>query len=158
MRRSRRSTPHLASVYAIALCSLTALVGHRAAAQGTASPPAFSVDDALNVVSYSQSNLSDDGRWLATVALSRRDGVGVDYRRDGDPTYVRPGAGMVWVIETATGKARALFPDKRNAKSLAWSPNGEQLAMLVLRNDAFQPMIWDRATGRLTTVTTPVGT
>ena len=89
MRRSRRSTPHLASVYAIALCSLTALVGHRAAAQGTASPPAFSVDDALNVVSYSQSNLSDDGRWLATVALSRRDGVGVDYRRDGDPTYVR---------------------------------------------------------------------
>jgi hypothetical protein len=78
MRRSRRTTSHLAVVYAIALCSLTTVVGHPAAAQGTASPPAFSIDDALNVVSYSQSDLSDDGRWLATVALSRRDGIGVD--------------------------------------------------------------------------------
>jgi dipeptidyl aminopeptidase/acylaminoacyl peptidase len=158
MRRSRRTTSHLAVVYAIASCSLATLVGHPAGAQGTASPPAFSIDDALNVVSYSQSDLSDDGRWLATVALSRRDGIGVDYRRDGDPTYIRPGAGMVWVIETATGKGRALFPDKRNAKSLAWSPDGARLVMLVLRNNAFEPMIWDRASGRVTTVPTPAGT
>jgi dipeptidyl aminopeptidase/acylaminoacyl peptidase len=127
-------------------------------AQATTQRATFTVDDALNVVSYSQTDLSDDGRWLATVAAARRDGLGVDYRRDGDPTYIRPAAGTVWVIETATGNARAVFPDKRNVRSLAWAPDGSKLAMLVLHNESFQPVIWDRATGRTTTVAAPAGT
>src|SRR5688500_1784958 len=129
----------------LALVFATAPVFLFSATSGTAqtpsaSRPSFTIDDALNVVTYSQSDLSDDGRWLATVSSIRRDGLGVDYRRDGDPTYIRPAAGTVWVIETATGKARAVFPDKRNVRSLAWSPDGNRLAMLVLlQNDAFQP-------------------
>ena len=128
-------------------------------ALGQSSTPraSFSVDDALNVVSYAQTDLSDDGRWLATISSARRDGLGVDYRRDGDPTYIRPAAGTLWVIETATGKSRTVFPDKRNIRSLAWSPDGNQLAMLVLRGESFQPVIWDRTTGRTTTVTAPAG-
>jgi dipeptidyl aminopeptidase/acylaminoacyl peptidase len=126
-------------------------------AQGSSSKPAFSIDDALNVVSYVQTDLSDDGRWLATVSTVRRDNFGVDYRRDGDPTYIRPAAGTVLVIETATGKSRAIFPDKRNVKSLAWSPDGSRLAMLVVHNEAFEPVIWERSTGRLTTVQAPAG-
>jgi dipeptidyl aminopeptidase/acylaminoacyl peptidase len=31
-------------------------------------------------------------------------------------------------METATGKSRAIFPEKRNVKSLAWSPDGSRLA------------------------------
>ena len=77
--------------------------GPSARAQSPTAKPVFSIDDALNVVSYSQSDLSDDGKWLATVSAVRRDALGVDYRRDGDPTYIRPAAGTVWVIETATG-------------------------------------------------------
>jgi dipeptidyl aminopeptidase/acylaminoacyl peptidase len=119
---------------------------------------AFTVDDALNVVSYSQTDLSDDGKWLATVSAARRDGLGVDYRRDGDPTYIRPAGGTLWVIETASGKASAVFPDKRNVRSLAWSPDGSKLAMLVLHNESFVPTIWDRGTGRTTTVAVPAGT
>jgi len=72
-------------------------------AQRSSSKPPFSIDDALNVVSYVQTDLSDDGRWLATVSTVRRDNFGVDYRRDGDPTYIRPSSGTVLVIETATG-------------------------------------------------------
>ena len=72
-------------------------------------------DDALNVVSYVQTDLSDDGRWLATVSTLRRDNFGVDYRRDGDPTYIRPSSGTVLVIETATGKSRAIFNVSRHA-------------------------------------------
>ena len=41
----------------------------------------------------------------------------------------------MWVIETATGKSRALFPDKRNVKSLAWSPDGSRLLCSV---DSYQ--------------------
>ncbi|HEX6050573.1 MAG TPA: prolyl oligopeptidase family serine peptidase [Gemmatimonadaceae bacterium] len=147
----------LVAALAIAVSSgsvaTTSLVG-----QATTQPATFTVDDALNVVSYSQTDLSDDGKWLATVSTVRRDGLGVDYRRDGDPTYIRPTAGTVLVIETATGKARAIFPDKRNVRSLAWSPDGAKLAMLVLRGESFQPVIWDRVTGRTTTVTAPAGT
>ena len=127
-------------------------------AQATTPRAMFTVDDALSVASYSQTDLSDDGQWLATVSTVRRDGLGVDYRRDGDPSYIRPTAGTVWVIETATGKSRAIFPNKRNVRSLAWSPDGSKLAMLVLHNESFQPVIWDRATGRTTTVPAPAGT
>jgi dipeptidyl aminopeptidase/acylaminoacyl peptidase len=153
MHRSRRPwvTP---SAYAFVLASFVAASAVRAQAP---TRTAFSIDDALNVITFSQSDLSDDGRWLATVSAARRDGLGVDYRRDGDPTYIRPAAGVVLVIETATGKSRALFPDKRNVKSLAWSPDGTRLAMLVLHNEAFDPVIWERASGKFTTVTPPAG-
>ena len=99
---------------AIAVSSASPLIAQAPTQRG------FTVDDALNVVSYSQTDLSDDGKWLATVSAARRDGLGVDYRRDGDPTYIRPSMGTLWVIETATGKASAVFQDKRNVKSLAW--------------------------------------
>jgi len=148
---SRRLTP-IVAVFAASLSAHTALE-----AQGSSSKPAFSIDDALNVVSYVQTDLSDDGHWLATVSSLRRDNFGVDYRRDGDPTYIRPAAGTLLVIETATGKSRAIFPDKRNVKSLAWSPDGSRLAMLVVHNEAFEPVIWERSTGRVTTVQAPAG-
>ena len=148
---SRRLTA-IFSVFAASLSAHTALE-----AQGSSSKPAFSIDDALNVVSYVQTDVSDDGRWLATVSTLRRDNFGVDYRRDGDPTYIRPAAGTLLVIETATGKSRAIFPDKRNVKSLAWSPDGSRLAMLVVHNEAFEPVIWERSTGRVTTVQAPAG-
>jgi len=148
---SRRLTAIFA-VFAASLSAHTALE-----AQGSSTKPAFSIDDALNVVSYVQTDVSDDGRWLATVSTLRRDNFGVDYRRDGDPTYIRPAAGTLLVIETATGKSRAIFPDKRNVKSLAWSPDGSRLAMLVVHNEAFEPAIWERSTGRVTTVQAPAG-
>ena len=142
----------------IAALSLAISAAPSLLAQAPTSQRGFTVDDALNVVSYSQTDLSDDGKWLATISAARRDGLGVDYRRDGDPTYIRPGAGTLWVIETATGKATAVFQDKRNIRSLAWSPDGSKLAMLVLHNESFQPVIWDRGTGKSTTVAAPAGT
>ena len=155
MHRSCPTSRRLAMMLALVAASLSA---HTALdAQESSSKPAFSIDDALSVVSFVQTDLSDDGRWLATVSTVRRDNFGIDYRRDGDPTYIRPSAGTVLVIETATGKSRAIFPDKRNVKSLAWSPDGSRLAMLVVHNDAFEPVIWERSTRRVTTVQAPAG-
>ena len=151
-RTCRASFPHRAFLLTLSWCVVLTTAHAQAPTK-----PVFSIDDALNVVSYSQTDLSDDGHWLATVSAMRRDGLGVDYRRDGDPTYIRPGAGTVWVIETATGKSRALFPEKRTVRSLAWSPDGSRLAMLALHNESFEPVIWERATGKLTTVTPPAG-
>ena len=62
----------------------------------------FTAEDGLDVVTYNALDLTSDGRWLAATSASRRDGLGVDYRRDGDPTYIRPAAARVWVIDTRT--------------------------------------------------------
>src|SRR6266516_1277130 len=74
----------------------------------------FTAEDGLDVVTYTALDLTSDGRWLAATSASRRDGLGVDYRHDGDPTYVRPAASRMWVIDTKSGTARPLFPEKRN--------------------------------------------
>ena len=119
----------------------------------------FTAEDGLDIVSYNALDLTSDGRWLAATSQSRRDALGVDYRRDGDPTYIRPAASRVWVIDTHSGAARALYPDKRNVRAARWSPDGSRLALLVLdgKSGAYQPVIWDRASGRLTTIAAPAG-
>ena len=119
----------------------------------------FTAEDGLDIVSYNALDLTSDGRWLAATSQSRRDALGVDYRRDGDPTYIRPAASRVWLIDTHSGAARAIYPDKRNVRAARWSPDGSRLALLVLdaKSGAFQPVIWERASGRLTTIAAPAG-
>src|SRR5512133_1842208 len=109
----------------------------------------FTAEDGLDIVSYNALDLTSDGRWLAATSQSRRDGLGVDYRRDGDPTYIRPAASRVWMIDTRSGAARAIYPDKRNVRTARWSPDGSRLGLLVLdsKSGAYQPVIWDRASG-----------
>ena len=119
----------------------------------------FTAEDGLDIVSYTVQDLSSDGRWLAATSTSRRDGLGVDYRRDGDPSYVRPAALKVWVFDTRSLAARALFPDKRNVRVLRWSPDGARLAFLLLdpKSGTFDPVVWERESGRMTTVRVPTG-
>src|SRR5689334_8722687 len=132
------------------------------AAQRPTAPVAdwlFTAEDGLDIVSYNTLDLTSDGRWLAATSQSRRDALGVDYRRDGDPTYVRPAASRVWIIDTRSGAARAVYPDKRNVRTARWSPDGARLALLVLdaKSGVYQPVIWERESGRLTTAAVPAG-
>jgi dipeptidyl aminopeptidase/acylaminoacyl peptidase len=131
--------------------------GQRPATAGADS--LFTAEDGLDIVSYSALDLTSDGRWLAATSQSRRDGLGVDYRRDGDPTYIRPAASRVWVIDTRSGATRAIYADKRNVRAARWSPDGSRLALLVLdvKSGAYQPVIWERESGRLTTIAAPTG-
>jgi dipeptidyl aminopeptidase/acylaminoacyl peptidase len=119
----------------------------------------FTAEDGLEVVTYNALDLTSDGRWLAATSATRRDALGVDYRRDGDPTYVRPGAARIWVIDTRTGAAKAVFPEKRTVRGGRWSPDGSRLALFVFdpKTGAFQPQIWEREPGRLTTIAAPAG-
>ncbi|MGH7677185.1 MAG: S9 family peptidase, partial [Gemmatimonadaceae bacterium] len=112
---------------------------------------------ALDITSYNVSDLSSDGRWVVATSSVRRDGFGVDYRRDGDPSYVRPGALKLWVIDTKSGDRRAVFPDKRNVRGARWSPDGVRLAWLELQGESFVPVIWDRTSSRSVVVRVPPG-
>ena len=149
-----RSVLLAASGIALATAPLKTQQG---AAQAT--PASFSIDDALDIVTYQIGDLSDDGRWLATTSQARRDQLGIDYNRSfGDPTYIAPAGMRLWVIDTRSGESRAVFPDKRNVRGLAWSPDGSKLAMLLLApSGVLEPRILDRATGRMTDVAVPAG-
>jgi dipeptidyl aminopeptidase/acylaminoacyl peptidase len=111
----------------------------------------------LDVVNLGASDLSDDGRWVAVTTATLRDRVGVDNYRYGDPTYIAPQKADLLVIDTRSGKSQRVFPDKQQLRGLRWSPDGARLAMLVLKKDAFTPVIWDSATGKATAVPVPPG-
>lgn len=111
----------------------------------------FGANDALDVVGQQISDLSSDGRWLAAMVSTRRDALGVDYRRDGDPSYLRPGVATLKVIDTRSGEARSVFADRRAIRAVEWSPDGSRLGMLVRAGEVLVPMIWTRASGAVTT-------
>ena len=61
----------------------------------------------------------------------------------------------LWVVDTRTGQTRAVYSDKRNIRQPRWSPDGSRLAFLELKGESFVPMLWDRASGKLTSVPVP---
>lgn len=119
--------------------------------------PGFTVDDMLDVANVSVADLSDDGRWLAATSASLKDRIGIDNYRFGDPTYIAPSLADVWVIDTQSGKSQKLFASKQQVRGFKWSPDGNRLAMLSLRNGIFEPTIWERATNKFQPVALPAG-
>ncbi|HUG27963.1 MAG TPA: prolyl oligopeptidase family serine peptidase [Gemmatimonadales bacterium] len=116
-----------------------------------------SADDLLAVTSWNVQDLSRDGAWLAVAEQPRRALLGGNFHRDTDPTYIRPVPVRLWVIETATGERRAVFPDPRTLRGAAWSPDGSRLAVLAWQGEALVPMVWERRNGRTSTVRIPAG-
>jgi dipeptidyl aminopeptidase/acylaminoacyl peptidase len=117
----------------------------------------FTVEDLLEVRSLNDGELSDDGRWLAVQTASLRDRVGIDNYRFGDPTYIAPTRVEVLIIDTQSGRAQHLFPDKRLVRGLKWSPDASRLALMTFADNTFTATIWERATGRWQTVKLPAG-
>ena len=141
--------------------ALTASVRAQTVQQTAATDPAasklFSANDALDINSWSIADVTEDGRWVAMTHSIRRDGFGNDYRRDGDPTYLRVTAVRLWVIDSKSGQRTAVFPDKRPVRGMRWSPDGSQLAFLALNGESLEPAIWNRATGKVASFKLPAG-
>src|ERR1041385_5779238 len=96
----------------------------QSAAKDPGSSKLFSANDAPEINTWSIGDVTDDGRWVAMTHSVRRDAYGNDYRRDGDPTYLRVTPVRVWVIDSRSGQRTAVFPDKRPVRGTAvrWSP------------------------------------
>ncbi|MGQ0639513.1 MAG: prolyl oligopeptidase family serine peptidase [Gemmatimonadaceae bacterium] len=135
------------------ICTLAAAVSS-VSAQSTS---AFTARDALAVTTTSVVDVSDDGRWLLVTAALRGDALGVDHRRDGDPTYIRPGRAKVQLIEIASGTARAVLAAPANVRTTALSRDGSKVALLTERAGALELSVWDRASGRRSALPLPAG-
>jgi len=119
--------------------------------------PGFTIDDVLDVKSVSVSDLSDDGRWVVLSTRTLRDRIGADNSRFGDPTYVAPTAAETHIVNAETGESRRLFDDRRDVRTVTWSPDASRLAIIVREGDAFRLGIWDRASARIRYVPLPSG-
>ena len=117
----------------------------------------FVPEDALAIVTYTVGDLSDDGRFIAATASVRRDAYGQDFRRDGDPTYVRGTPSRVLLIDTKSGKSQPIFTDMKSVRGMRWSPDGTRLAMLVFNGDVSEPTVWTKATNKSATLKLPAG-
>ena len=134
-------------------CGATAL----SAAAQTPARTAFTANDALDITTAQISDLSADGRWLLVTASTRRDGLGVDYRRDTDPTYLRLSPARLMLIDTRDASQHDVFATRVTVRAAALSPDATRVAALVVRNDRVEAVIWDRASNRARTLTTPAG-
>ena len=154
MRQSsnRSNIACLVLVFAI---TLGAIPAHAAGADASQPGSAFTVEDMLDAVNVNIADLSDDGRFIAATASSLRDRIGIDNHRFGDPTYVAPAFTDVLVIDTQTAKTQKVFPKKQQVRGLKWSPDASRLALFVLQGGQFQPVIWERANGKLTNILVP---
>ena len=111
----------------------------------------------LDTAAVTPGDLSPDGKWLVATTGSLRGRIGIDNSRFQDPTYIAPSVVDVSIIDTATGAARKVFPDKRQVRGFKWSPDSSRLALFVLNNDRFEPAIWDRASVSVRAVALPAG-
>jgi dipeptidyl aminopeptidase/acylaminoacyl peptidase len=142
-------------IFLIAVSLTLTTFSLRITAQNIASK--FTVDDLLEVTNINIADLSDDGQWLVATTGSLRDRIGNDNSRFGDANYIAPALSDLWVIETITGKKQKLFQNKQQVFNMKWSPAGDRLALFVRKGDLKEPMIWERRTGKFTTISLPAG-
>ena len=143
---SRSPSLSLVPVLAIAFSSV-------AAQQSPQSQRAFTIDDALGVRSARIEDVSRDGHWVALSVRARRDGLGVDASRYGDPTYVAPALGEFELVDATSGRARAILPGKVDVRGVAFSKDGSQLAFFLRKGDDYTLEVDDVASNRVRAVT-----
>ena len=130
------------------LLVLMVLAGSGVGAQGPSSPTfptrsiattttaaeSLTVKDLLDIKTVSVADLSSDGRWLAITVGVRRDGLGNDFSRDGDPTYLRASPAELLIVDTRNLAQRPVFRGKTMVRGVTWSPDARFLVSSMQEN------------------------
>ena len=144
------------AVSANAQSTITFPNGAPTAAAATAND-SLTIRDILDMKTVSVADLSRDGKWLAITVGVRREALGNDFSRDGDPTYLRGSPVELLVVDTKSLAQRPVFKGKTIVRGTTWSPDGAKLAMFVVNNETQQLQVWDRVTGRMASPVLPAG-
>ncbi len=108
----------------------------------------FTVDDALGVRSARIEDVTRDGGWAAVTVQVRRDRLGVDNGRFGDPTYIAPSPVRLELLDAAGGRARALFSAPVQVREPTFSKDGGRLAFFLLKDGGWSLYVHDVAANR----------
>ncbi len=104
---------------------------------------AFTSADALNVKSFSISDLTDDGMYVAGFERSRMDRLNIDHRRYGDGNYVAPYTSKLVIINAENGEKIHPFEKSEVFGSVKWSPDGSKLAIIKYEQEKFALFLYD---------------
>lgn len=114
-----------------------------------AHPRAFGIDDALNVRASRIEDVSTDGHWVALTIRVRRDALGVDNSRYGDPTYVTPSPAEFELIDANSGQVRPILPGKVQVRGATFTKDGTKLAFLAQQGDDWALDVYDVGANRV---------
>ena len=138
---------------------LTAALHFTTIISASAQTSPFTAEDMLKIASISVLDVTEDGRRIAASVRRGIDNPTVDHRRYGDPTYLAPARVALQVIDTRTGETEVPFKELVNVRDVAWSRDGQQLAILLARDaagpDAYptsELLVWNVAKKALATV------
>ena len=109
----------------------------------------FTVSDAINVKSISNSTLSDDGRYLAGIISDGRSRFGVDHFRFQDPSYINVFPGDFVIMDVNSGTMIYPYRAQSQVTSFAWSPDSKELAFLEQKGEKLHLMIYEVARKRI---------
>jgi dipeptidyl aminopeptidase/acylaminoacyl peptidase len=112
-------------------------------------PRAFGIDDALNVRASRIEDVSTDARWIALTVRVRRDALGVDNSRYGDPTYVTPSPAEFELIDATNGQTRSILSGKVQVRGATFTKDGSKLAFFVQKGDDWAIDVYDVATNKV---------
>ncbi len=140
---------HPAAYPIIALALFIAAPGVHAQ-QATLRP--FGIDDALNVRSSRIEDVTGDGCWIALTVRVRRDALGIDNARYGDPTYVAPSLAEFQLIDAANGQTRAILPGKTQIRGATFTKDGSKLAFFAQKGDDWSLDVYDVSAGKVRTI------
>ena len=110
---------------------------------------AFGIDDALNVRASRIEEVSADGRWVALTVRVRRDALGADNSRYGDPTYVTPALAEFELIDATNGQTRSILPGKVQVRGATFTKDGTRLAFFVQKGDDWAVDVYDVAASKV---------
>jgi dipeptidyl aminopeptidase/acylaminoacyl peptidase len=114
----------------VAFIAMLALLAVPSQAYAAPTKP-FTLDDVANIVSFSDAQISPDGKKIAVV-LSRPD-------MKGDKTK-----SQLELVDVATGTMRVLTPMRDRVASPQWSQDGSQLAFVASAGEGkdAKPQVW----------------
>ncbi len=125
-----------------------ALLGSSATAQ-QARLRNFTIDDALDIRATRIEDVSRDARWTAFTVRIRRDQLGVDNARYGDPTYITPAPGEFDLIDGNGGAMRHIVPGKVQVRGATFNKDASKLAFFMLKGDAWVINLYDVTTAKV---------
>lgn len=104
---------------------------------------AFTTEDVLRVKSFSISDLTDDGKFVAGFERTRRDRMNIDHKRFGDGNYVAPYTSKLVIINSVSGEKLFPFNEAEIFGSIKWSADGSKLAIIKYDEPDFNLYVFD---------------